>query len=109
MRLFELVDSDQQVLDLVKPILIRAKAEGADSINMDQLLNDMDTEDNITAPMMVDILNRHRQSLKNIITAANLDAIQLSHGPSKTMSTKADQQAKKFKNVAAKQALDQLK
>lgn len=109
MRIFELVDSDQQVLGLVKPILLRAKAEGASTVSMSQLLNDMDSEDNISPQMMVDILSRHRNSLKNIITSANLDAIELHGGPMSSMSTKADQKANKFNDVAVKQALDKLK
>jgi hypothetical protein len=109
MRLFELVDSDQQLLGLVKPILLRAKAEGADSISMSQLLNDLDSEDNITAEKLVDVFNRHRNSLKNIIGAANIDSIQLHKGPAKTMTSKFDQEVKKMKNTALQQAMDKLK
>lgn len=42
MRLFEFVDSDAELLGLIKPILLRAKAEGATDIPMAQLLNDLD-------------------------------------------------------------------
>lgn len=109
MRIFELVDSDQQVLGLIKPILIRAKAEGASSVDVDQLLNDLDSEDNITAELLIDILNRHRKQLKNLILSANLDSIELNKGANSSMTTKADQQANKFNNVAIKQAMDKLK
>jgi len=109
MRLFELVDSDQQLLGLVKPILLRAKAEGADSISMSQLLNDMDSEDNITAEKMVDVFNRHRNSLKNIVTTATVDSIVLNKGPAKTMTSKYDQDIKKMKSTALQQAMDKLK
>jgi hypothetical protein len=109
MRLFELVDSDQQLLDLVKPILIRAKAEGADSVDMQQLVNDIGANTGVSPSALVDVINRHRQSLKNIITSANLDVISLDKGPANTTSTKADQQANKFNDLAVKKALDKLK
>jgi hypothetical protein len=109
MRLFELVDSDVEVLGLIKPILLRAKAEGATEISMAQLLNDMDSADNISAEMMIDILNRHRQDLKNIVSTANIDSVVLNKGPAKTMTSKFDQQSNKMKNTALKQAMDQLK
>lgn len=109
MLIKELLDSDVEVLGLIKPILLRAKAEGATEIAMTQLLNDMDSEDNITAEMMIDILNRHRQDLKNIVSTATVDNIVLNKGPAKTMTSKFDQQTNKMKNTALKQALDQLK
>lgn len=108
MRLFELVDSDRQLLDLIKPILLRAQAEGASSVELQQILNDLDTEDNIDASMLIDVLGRHRDELKNIIKSANLDGIELSQG-TKAMSTTIDKQAAKMKSTAAKQALDNLK
>jgi hypothetical protein len=109
MRLYELVDSDQQVLSLIKPILLRAKAEGADSINMDQLLNDLDSEDNITAELMIDLLNRHRNDLKDIVLSATLDSIAINKNEPKLMTTKLDKNNEKMKKVATKQALDQLR
>ena len=109
MRLFELVGSDVEVMGVLKPILLRAKAEGANEISMHQLLNDMDSDDNISAEMMIDILNRHRQELKDIVSTATLDSIILNKGPAKTMTSKFDQDTAKMKNTALKQALDQLK
>lgn len=109
MLIRELVDSDVEVLGLIKPILLRAKAEGATEIAMAQLLNDLDSDDNISAEMMIDILNRHRQDLKNIVSSATVDSIVLNKGPAKTMTSKFDQQTNKMKNTALKQALDQLK
>lgn len=109
MRLYELLDSDVEVLGLIKPILLRAKAEGANEISMSQLLNDMDSEDNISGEMMIDILNRHRRDLKDIVSSATLDSIVLNKGPSKTMTSKFDQDTNKLKNTALQQAMDQLK
>jgi hypothetical protein len=109
MRLFELVDSDIEVMGLLKPILLRAKAEGANEISMAQLLNDLDSQDNISAEMMVDIFNRHRQELKDIVSSATLDIISLNKGPSKTMTSKFNQDTAKLKTTAVKQAMDQLK
>lgn len=109
MRLFELVDSDQQVLGLLKPILIRARAEGAETVNMQQLLNDMDSEDNITPELLVDLLNRHRKSMRDIVSSATLDSIVLNKGPSTTMTTKVDKDTAKMKSTALQQAMDQLK
>ena len=109
MLIRELLDSDVEVLGLIKPILLRAKAEGANEISMAQLLNDMDSEDNITGEMMIDILNRHRRDLKDIVSTATLDSITLNKGPAKTMTSKFDQDTNKIKNTALQQALDQLK
>lgn len=109
MRLSELVDSDQQLLGLIKPILLRAKAEGATSVSMSQLLNDMDSEDNISAEKMIDILHRHRNSLKNIITSATIDSVILNKGPAKSMTSNFDKQTQKMQSTAIKQAMDQLK
>jgi hypothetical protein len=109
MRLFELVDSDRQLLDLIKPILLRAKAEGAKTVQLQQILNDLDSEDNVDPSMLIDVLRRHRDELKNIILSANLDSIALNHGATTTMSTNADKQANKMKSTALKQAMDKLK
>jgi hypothetical protein len=109
MRLFEFVDSDAELLGLIKPILLRAKAEGATDIPMTQLLNDLDHRDEITPELMIDILRRHRKDLKNIVTTANVDSIVLSTGPVKAMTSKQDQNVNKMKNTALQQALDNLK
>jgi hypothetical protein len=76
---------------------------------MTQLLNDMDSEDNITADVLVDIFNRHRQELKDIVVNATVDSITLSKGPAKSMTSKFDQDTAKMKNTALQQAMDQLK
>lgn len=109
MRLFELVDSDEQLLGLIKPILLRAKAEGATSVDMSQLINDLDTEDNITPEVMVDVLNKNRSKLKNILSSATVDAVELDTGVKKAMTTKSDQDAEKIKATALKKAQDLLK
>lgn len=109
MRLYELVDSDQQVLGIVKPILLRARAEGADTVSMSQLLNDMDVEDNITPELMVDLFHRHRKDLEDVIVSSTLDSIQLNKGLPKTMTTKVDKEKEKIKTTAVQQARDQLR
>lgn len=109
MRLFEFVDSDAELLGLIKPILLRAKAEGATDIPMTQLLNDLDNRDEITPELMIDILRRHRKDLKNIITTATVDGIILNTGPAKIMTSKQDQDINKMKNTALQQAMDNLK
>lgn len=109
MRLYELVDSDQQVLAMIRPILLRAKAEGAETIDMNQLINDMDSEDAITPEVIVDLFHRHRKDLENIISSSTLDQIQLASDAPKTMTTKFDQEQNKIKSTAIKQAMDQLK
>jgi hypothetical protein len=109
MRLYELVDSDQQVLALIRPILLRAKAEGAETIDMNQLINDMDSEDAITPDVIVDLFHRHRKDLENIVSSSTLDQIQLAKDTPKTMISKFDQEQNKIKSTAIKQAMDQLK
>jgi hypothetical protein len=105
MRLFELIDSNHELLDIIKPILLRAKAEGADSIDMHQLLNDLDSRDNITPQIMIDVLNKNREQLKNIVNNATIDTISLNTGPESSMTTKHDNDAEKIKNTAVKQAV----
>lgn len=109
MRLFEFVDSDAELLGLIKPILLRAKAEGAMEIPMAQLLNDLDDRDEITPELMIDVLRRHRKDLKNIVTTANVDSVVLTSGPIKAMTSKQDQSVNKMKNTALQQAMDNLK
>lgn len=109
MRLFELVDGDEQVLAIIKPMLVRAKAEGAESVSTTQLLNDLDSEDNIDAQLLIDILHRHRRDLKDLITNATIDSIVLNKGASTTMTSKFDQDLAKMKNTAVQQAKAGLK
>lgn len=109
MRLFEFVDSDAELIGLIKPILLRAKSEGATEIPMHQLLNDLDNRDEITPELMIDILRRHRKDLKNIITTATVDNIVLSTGPARAMTSQQDQDVNKMKNTALQQAMDNLK
>jgi hypothetical protein len=109
MRLFEFVDSDAELLGLIKPILLRAKAEGATDIPMSQLLNDLDKRDEISPELLIDILRRHRKDLKDIVTTATVDGIVLNTGPAKVMTSKLDQNVNKMKNTALQQALDNLK
>ena len=109
MRLFEFVDSDAELIGVIKPILLRAKSEGATEIPMNQLLNDLDDRDEITPELMIDILRRHRKDLKNIITTATVDSITLNTGPVKAMTSQQNQDVNKMKNTALQQALDNLK
>jgi hypothetical protein len=109
MRLFELVDSDQQLLDLVKPILIRARSEGADTVDMQQIINDLDSEDSVTPEVMVDLLNRHRSDLADMVVSSTRDSIQLNKGETKAMKSRVDGDLERIKKTAVKQARDQLK
>jgi hypothetical protein len=108
MLICEIVDSDRQILDIVTSILLRAKAEGAQSVDMQQLINDLGDE-SMTPQMMVDILSRHTGELKELVGSATVDAIQLNMGIKKKMMSKQDVDAAKMKNTALKQALDSLK
>lgn len=108
MLICEIVDSDRQVLDIVTSILLRAKAEGAQSVDMQQLINDLGDE-SMTPQMMVDILSRHTGELKELVGSATVDAVQLNMGIKKKMMSKQDVDAAKMKNTALKQALDSLK
>jgi hypothetical protein len=108
MRLYEFVDSDQQVLSIIKPLLLRAKAEGADSIPVNQLINDIN-DSSITPELLINILNKHRKDLSNIITTATYDDIVLNKNEIKSMTNKLDKDVNKMKNTALKQAMDKLK
>ena len=109
MRLFEFTDSDEEILGIIKPIILRAKAEGAQEISMSQLLNDLDSRDEITPELMVDILRRHRTQMKNIVAQATTASISLNTGPANSMNTAQNKTDDKVKNTALQQALDNLK
>jgi hypothetical protein len=108
MRLYEFVDSDDQVLSIIKPLLLRAKAEGAKSVPMSQLTNDIE-DASITPELLVNIIAKHRESLKDIITTATYDEIVLNNNEIKSTTSKHDQNVAKMKSTALKQAMDQLK
>ena len=108
MRLYEFVDSDEQVLGIIKPLLLRAKAEGAESISTNQLINDLN-DSSVTPELLVNILNKHRKDLKDIITTATYDDIVLNNNQVRSMTNKFDKDVNKMKSTALKQAMDQLK
>lgn len=108
MRLYEFVDSDEQVLAIIKPLLLRAKAEGAKTISTNQLINDIN-DPSISSELLINILNKRRQDLKDIITTATHDEITLNNNEIKSMTSKFDKNVSKMKSTALKQAMDQLK
>jgi hypothetical protein len=108
MRLYEFVDSDEQVLSIIKPLLLRAKAEGAKSVPVSQLANDIE-DSSVTPELLVSIINKRRESLKDIITTANYDEIVLNNNEIKSVSSQQDKNVAKMKSTALKQAMDQLK
>jgi hypothetical protein len=108
MRLYEFVDSDEQVLSIIKPLLLRAKAEGAKSVPMSQLVNDIQ-DSSISPELLVSIINKHRKSLEDIILKATYDEIILNNNEIKAVVSKQDQDSANMKNIALKKALDRLK
>ena len=108
MRLYEFVDSDEQVLGIIKPLLLRAKAEGATSIPTNQLINDIN-DSSVSPELLVNILNKHRKDLQNIITTATYDEIILNNNELKSMTSDYDKNVNKMKSTALKQAMDKLK
>lgn len=108
MRLYEFVDSDEQVLGIIKPLLLRAKAEGAESISTNQLINDLN-DASVTPELLVNILNKHRKDLRDIITTATYDEIVLNNNQIRSMTNKFDKDVNKMKSTALKQAMDKLK
>lgn len=108
MRLYEFVDSDEQVVDIVKSILLRAKAEGAKAVDTKQLVNDIGDE-NVTPELLVDILNRKSDAFGDVVASATVDSIQLTSGEKKAMTSKYDQDVNKMKATAIKQATGSLK
>jgi hypothetical protein len=106
MRLYEFVESDAQVIGIIKPILLRAKAEGANSISTRQLSNDIN-DDAVTSDVLVNILNKHRSVFKNIISSVSIDEIILNADGSKERSD-YDKKVASLKKTAVKQAMDEL-
>lgn len=103
MRLYEFIESSDQLIGLIKPILLRAKAEGVTAVSTAQLLNDIQ-DDSVTPELLVSTLNKHRQALKNVVSTANIDEILLQTGASPSMTSKYDQDVAKMKNTAVQQA-----
>jgi hypothetical protein len=107
MLITEIVDSDSQLLDIIKSILLRAKAEGAKEVDVQQLINDIGDE-SVTPEVLIDILGRHGAELKNIIAGSTVDTIDMDIAAKKAMTTKADMSDKQMKNTALKQAMSNL-
>jgi len=109
MLINELVDSESELLDTVISILLRAKAEGAKAVNMQQLINDLD-DPSITPEFMVDLLSRNTGKLKNIIAGSDVDNVDLDTiAKTQRMTTKSEKDSAKMKQTAVSQALDSLK
>jgi len=108
MRLYEMVDSSEEILAIIKPLLLRAKAEGAQSIPVVQLINDLN-DSSITVDLLIDILNKNRKELSNIITTATRDTIALNTNRVNSATSKFDKNVNKMKKTALNQARDGLK
>lgn len=107
MRLFEFVDSDSQLLDTLTSILVRAKAEGVEHIDMRQIINDLG-DTTITPELLVSVINGHTGQLKDLVANATLDQIDINTGVTKKVQQQTDRDTTRMKATAAKQALDSL-
>ena len=107
MRLYEFVNGDQQLIDIIKPILIRAKAEGAVTISTSQILNDLNDK-SITLELLINVLNDNRRHLNKIISSANYDEIKLNVGGVRGMTSDVDNSTEKMKSTALKKAKGDL-
>lgn len=65
MRLYEFITSNDQLLDVVRDLLIRAKSEGAESVSLQQLTNEFNGEVDIDTVRQV--INNNRQSMKGLV------------------------------------------
>lgn len=108
MLIKEVIDSDEQVLDIVKSILMRAKSEGAKQVDMKQLVNDIG-DSSVTPELLVDIFSRHAAELKNIVAGATVDLVNLDTETKKSMQYKTDTDAAKLKGKAVQQAKQSLR
>lgn len=108
MLIKEVIDSDEQVLGIIKSILMRAKSEGAKQVDMQQLVNDIG-DSSVTPELLVDIFSRHAAELKNIVAGATVDAIDLDTEKKKSMQYKSDTDAAKLKGAAVQQARQSLR
>jgi hypothetical protein len=107
MLIKEVIDSDEQILGIVKSILMRAKSEGAKQVDMNQLVNDIG-DSSVTPELLVDIFSRHGAELKNIVAGATVDMIDLDTETKKSMQYKSDTDAAKLKGKAVQQAKQSL-
>ena len=108
MLIKEVIDSDEQVLDIVKSILMRAKSEGAKQVDMKQLVNDIG-DSSVTPELLVDIFSRHAAELKNIVAGATVDLVNIDTETKKSMQYKTDTDAAKLKGKAVQQAKQSLR
>lgn len=65
MRLYEFITSNDELLDVVRDLLIRAKSEGAESVSLQQLTNEFNGEVDIDTVRQV--VNNNRQSMKGLV------------------------------------------
>jgi hypothetical protein len=63
----------------------------------------------VSPELLVNILNKHRQDLKDIITTATYDEIILNNNELRSMTSDYDKDVNKMKSTALKQAMDKLK
>lgn len=103
MRLYEFIENDAQLVGLIKPILLRAKAEGVTSVSTQQLINDIGDK-TINSELLVRTLNNNRNLFKNIVSTANVDEILLQTDSSPSMTSKYDRDVARMKNTAVQQA-----
>jgi hypothetical protein len=107
MRLFEIVDSDAQLLDTLTSILVRAKAEGVEHIDMKQLINDLG-DPSLTPELVTSIITGHTGELKDLVANATLDQIDINTGVTKKVQQQTDRDTNRMKATATKQALASL-
>ena len=109
MRLYEFIENDAQVISILTPILLRAKAEGVASLSTTQLANDIN-DDAVTPEVLVGLLNKHRSVFKNIIASASIDEILLSNSDAaRAMTSKQYRDVAAMKKTAVNQAMAGLK
>jgi len=65
MRLYEFVSSNDDMINTVKDLLVRARAEGAGSVSLQSLANEFGPE--VGVDVLSDVLNQHRYELGGIV------------------------------------------
>jgi hypothetical protein len=103
MRLYEFVSSNDQLLDIVRDLLVRAKAEGADSVSLEQLANEFDGDldiDTIRSTIM-----NHQRSMKGLIGKVTDTTVEFEKPQLMKQQQKSDQAMTKTAVATALKAL----
>jgi hypothetical protein len=91
------------MLDIVKDLLVRAKAEGADSVSLEQLANEFDGE--IDIDIIRSVIMNNQRSMKGLVGRVTDTAVEFEKPQLMKHKEKSDQAMTKTAVATALKAL----